>query len=182
MSDRVAVMNRGVLQQCDAPQRLYDHPQNLFVADFIGEPPMNLIPVTLREAEGATFADGGGWHIALDADAANHLRRVARSDRVILGFRPEHVEAIEPSVSDELPDSLAGRVAWTEMRGDSHVVALAPIQSRANGPAAGGEQQVTIEVPGTSPPCIGEPIRVRVRHDLLNPFDAETGMNLFRRT
>jgi hypothetical protein len=61
-------------------------------------------------------------------------------------------------------------------------VALAPIQSRASGSADGGEQQVTIEVPGTSPPEIGEPILVRVRHDLLNPFDAETGMNLFRRT
>ena len=96
MSDRVAVMNQGVLQQCDAPQQLYDHPQNLFVADFIGEPPMNLIPVTLREADGATFADGGGWHMALDADAAGRLRRIATSDRVILGFRPEHVELIEP--------------------------------------------------------------------------------------
>jgi ABC-type sugar transport system ATPase subunit len=182
MSDRVAVMSQGVLQQCDAPQQLYDHPRNLFVADFIGEPPMNLIPVTLREAEGTTFADGGGWHVALDLDAASRLRRVARSDRIILGFRPEHVEPIDVSASEKLPNSLAGRVAWTEMRGDSHVVALAPIQSRASGSADGGEQQVTIEVPGTSPPEIGEPILVRVRHDLLNPFDAETGMNLFRRT
>jgi ABC-type sugar transport system ATPase subunit len=171
-----------VLQQCDAPQRLYYHPRNLFVADFIGEPPMNLIPVMLREAEGTTFADGGGWQIALDVDAASHLRRVARSDRVILGFRPEHAEAIDTDASDELPDSLDGRVAWTEMRGDSHVVALAPIRSGANGSAAHGEQQVTIEVPGTSPPDIGAPFRIRVRHDLLNPFDAETGMNLFRRT
>jgi multiple sugar transport system ATP-binding protein len=181
MSDRVAVMSQGVLQQCDAPQQLYDYPRNLFVADFIGEPPMNLIPVTLHEAGGTTFADGGGWRIALDVDAACRLRRVARSDRIILGFRPEHVEPIEMSASDQLPNSLAGRVAWTEMRGDSHVVALAPIQPGANG-SAGGEQQVTIEVPGTSPPGVGEPVLVRVRHDLLNPFDAETGMNLFRGT
>jgi multiple sugar transport system ATP-binding protein len=182
MSDRVAVLSQGVLQQCDAPQQLYDHPRNLFVADFIGEPPMNLIPVTLREAGGITFAEGGGWHIALDVDAASHLRRVARSDRIILGFRPEHVEPIDGSASDELRNGLAGRVAWTEMRGDSHVVALAPIQSGLNGPEAGGEQQVTIEVPGMSPPDIGEPILVRFRPDLLNPFDAETGMNLFRHT
>jgi multiple sugar transport system ATP-binding protein len=182
MSDRVAVMSQGVLQQCDAPQQLYDHPRNLFVADFIGEPPMNLIPVTLHEAAGTAFAEGGGWRIALDVDAACRLRRVARSDRIILGFRPEHVEPIDMSGSDQLPNSLAGRVAWTEMRGDSHVVALAPIQPRANGSADGGEQQVTIEVPGTSPPDVGEPVLVRVRHDLLNPFDAETGMNVFRGT
>jgi ABC-type sugar transport system ATPase subunit len=182
MSDRVAVMSQGVLQQCDAPQQLYDHPRNLFVADFIGEPPMNLIPVMLREAGGMTFADGAGWHIALDVDAAKHLRRVARSDRIILGFRPEHVEPIDVSTSEQLPNSLAGRVAWTEMRGDSHVVALAPIHSGTNGSAADDGRQVTIEVPGTSPPAIGDPIVVRVRHDLLNPFDAETGINLFGRT
>jgi ABC-type sugar transport system ATPase subunit len=182
MSDRVAVMSQGVLQQCDAPQQLYDHPRNLFVADFIGEPPMNLIPVRLREAGGTTFADGGGWHIALDLDAASHLRRVARSDRIILGFRPEHVEPIEPSASERLPNSLAGRVAWTEMRGDSHVVALTPSESGTDGPTAGGGQQVTIEIPGTSPPDVGEPIVVRVRPDLLNPFDPATGMNLFRST
>ena len=43
MGDRVAVMNKGVLQQVDAPQRLYDRPENLFVAGFIGSPPMNLL-------------------------------------------------------------------------------------------------------------------------------------------
>lgn len=178
MSDRVAVMNQGVLQQCDAPQQLYDHPHNLFVADFIGEPSMNLIAVTLREADGATFADGGGWHMALDLDAAGRLRRIATSDRVILGFRPEHVELIEPAASNQVADSLAGRVAWTEMRGDSHVLTLVPIESETNSSAMCGEQQVTIEVQGASPPDVGEPIAIRVRHELLNLFNPETGTNL----
>jgi ABC-type sugar transport system ATPase subunit len=177
MSDRVAVMNRGVLQQCAAPQQLYDHPHNLFVADFIGEPSMNLIPVTLRAANGATFADGGGWRVALDAEAAGRLRRIALSDRVILGFRPEHVELIEPAAAGQLHDSLAGRVVWTEMRGDSHVVTLAPLQPETDGPAM-QEEPVTIEVPGTSPPDIGEPLAIRIRHDLLNLFDPQTGTNL----
>jgi multiple sugar transport system ATP-binding protein len=178
MSDRVAVMNEGVLQQCDAPQHLYDHPQNLFVADFIGEPPMNLIPVTLREAGGAIFADGSGWHMALDRDAAGRLRRLATPDRVILGFRPEHVELIEPGASSQEADTLAGRVAWIEMRGDSHVLTLVPIESEGNHPATSGGEQVTIEVRGMSLPNVGEPIAIRVRHDLLNLFNPETGTNL----
>jgi ABC-type sugar transport system ATPase subunit len=172
------VMNEGVLQQCDAPQHLYDHPQNLFVADFIGEPPMNLIQVTLREADGAIVADGGGWHMALDRDAAGRLRRIATSDCVILGFRPEHVELIEPAVSSQEADTLAGRVAWTEMRGDSHVLTLVPIEPETNSPAMSREEQLTIEVRGVSPPDIGEPIAIRVRHDLLNLFSPETGRNL----
>ena len=178
MSDRVAVMNDGVLQQCDAPQQLYDHPQNLFVADFIGEPPMNLIPVTLREADGAIFADGGGWHMALDRDAAGRLRRMTTSEGVILGFRPEHVELIEPAVSGQETDALAGRVTWTEMRGDSHVLTLEPIESEIDLPCMCGEEQVTIEVRGRSPPDLGTPIAIRVRHDLLNLFDPATGRNL----
>ncbi len=47
MGDRVAVMSKGVLQQVDAPQRLYDRPENLFVAGFIGTPPMNLLEATV---------------------------------------------------------------------------------------------------------------------------------------
>src|ERR671939_1107414 len=52
MGDRVAVMSKGVLQQVDAPQRLYDRPENLFVAGFIGTPPMNLL-------EGVAHVNGG---------------------------------------------------------------------------------------------------------------------------
>ena len=55
-------------------------------------------------------------------------------------------EPIDTSASDELRDCLAGRVAWIEMRGDSHVVALAPIRSGTDGPANGGEQQVAANV------------------------------------
>src|SRR5919202_340705 len=53
MGDRVAVMSRGVLQQVDTPQRLYDHPANLFVAGFIGTPPMNLLAVPVTSQNGS---------------------------------------------------------------------------------------------------------------------------------
>ena len=52
MGDRVAVMYLGALQQIDAPQRLYDEPGNLFVAGFIGTPPMNILAADVRVAEG----------------------------------------------------------------------------------------------------------------------------------
>jgi ABC-type sugar transport system ATPase subunit len=142
---------------------------------------MNLIPVTLREANDAVFANGGGWHMALDGDAAHRLRRTATSDCVILGFRPEHVELIKPAASSQEADTLAGRVTWTEMRGDSHIVTLTPIETGANSPATRGAQQVTIEVPGASPPEVGAPIGIRIRRDLLNLFDPATGTNLLRR-
>ena len=59
MGDRVAVMSKGVLQQVDAPQRLYDRPQNLFVAGFIGTPPMNLLECTVSVNGGVSIDLGG---------------------------------------------------------------------------------------------------------------------------
>ena len=72
MGDRVAVMNHGVLQQVDAPQRLYDQPANLFVAGFIGTPPMNLLEADVSVDERRVTLAIGGQQLPL-ADAA--LRR-----------------------------------------------------------------------------------------------------------
>src|SRR5262249_62388839 len=59
MGDRVAVMSKGILQQIDAPQRLYDRPENLFVAGVIGTPPMNLLEGTASVNGGVAIGLGG---------------------------------------------------------------------------------------------------------------------------
>ena len=63
MGDRVAVLKDGLLQQCDTPRRMYDHPDNVFVAGFIGSPAMNLLDVPVNDG-GVKFGDG------VDADLA----------------------------------------------------------------------------------------------------------------
>ena len=68
MGDRVAVMSKGVLQQVDMPQRLYDRPANLFVAGFIGTPPMNLLEGTVS-VNGGVSVDIGGNAIAVADEA-----------------------------------------------------------------------------------------------------------------
>ena len=74
MGDRVAVMSRGRLQQVDAPQRLYDRPENLFVAGFIGTPPMNLLEAT-------TIGQRRRVHRSRRQRAADRRRGVAASTR-----------------------------------------------------------------------------------------------------
>src|SRR5699024_10421103 len=73
MGDRVAVLNAGVLQQVDAPRRMYDHPDNVFVAGFIGSPAMNLMDVAVTDG-GVTFG-GGTLPVRRDviADAGDRL-------------------------------------------------------------------------------------------------------------
>ena len=85
MGDRVAVIRKGQLQQVDAPQALYEHPRNLFVAGFIGSPAMNLFEATLRITDDAAAVEFGGFRLSvppevLDARPALRARTpIARS-------------------------------------------------------------------------------------------------------
>ena len=94
LGDRVAVMRGGVLQQFDVPQRLYDEPVNLFVAEFIGSPAMNLVGADIVSANGRLEARFGEHRLAID-DAVVRGRPALRSlegKRVIVGIRPEDLE------------------------------------------------------------------------------------------
>jgi multiple sugar transport system ATP-binding protein len=95
MGDRVAVIRKGMLQQVDNPQTLYEHPVNLFVAGFIGSPAMNLVEARLVAGEGEGLAvEMGGFRLAIPEDvvaARPGLRRFAGKP-VVLGIRPEDME------------------------------------------------------------------------------------------
>ena len=94
MGDRVAVIRKGNLQQVEAPQNLYDHPVNLFVAGFIGSPAMNMVEAELSGNDGALFADFGGFRLRVDdsvVSARSGLKGYV-GRRVVLGIRPEDME------------------------------------------------------------------------------------------
>jgi multiple sugar transport system ATP-binding protein len=94
MGDRVAVLKRGVLQQVDTPQMLYDRPRNLFVGGFIGSPSMNLVEATLRDADGHSVVEFGGQHLRTEEAISRRHPALARyrGRPVILGIRPEDME------------------------------------------------------------------------------------------
>jgi multiple sugar transport system ATP-binding protein len=105
MGDRVAVMKLGVLQQVDAPSRLYRRPANLFVAGFIGSPAMNLVEARVEREDDRLYVTFGGNRLAVD-EAALGQRPALRSyvDRnVILGIRPEDMEdaLLQPGAPDD---------------------------------------------------------------------------------
>ncbi len=95
MGDRVAVLRSGDLQQCDAPRAVYDHPNNLFTAAFIGSPAMNLF-------EGGLSADGrtlvvGDQHLELVHNIELLRPGIAayKNQAVVIGIRPEHLTPAE---------------------------------------------------------------------------------------
>jgi ABC-type sugar transport system ATPase subunit len=83
MSDRIAIMNNGVLQQVDTPRAIYQSPVNVFVAGFVGSPPMNLLDVTVTESGRLALA---GVHLDAPADC---LLTPYTHQKLTLGIRPE---------------------------------------------------------------------------------------------
>ncbi|MEW6231546.1 MAG: ABC transporter ATP-binding protein [Chloroflexota bacterium] len=91
MADRIAVLDAGYLRQFSPPSELYDHPRNLFVAGFIGTPPMNLLPVHLEESDGCLMVRSEDWQAKLPAETARRLTPVIKGREVLLGIRPEDI-------------------------------------------------------------------------------------------
>jgi multiple sugar transport system ATP-binding protein len=105
LAHRVAVMNKGVVQQIAAPREIYDNPTNLFVAGFIGSPPMNTLPGALSE---------GNFVIP---QGAIPVGSAPERNGVVLGFRPEDAEIVAPSAGD-----FAASVFACELTGNETIV------------------------------------------------------------
>ncbi len=95
MGDRVAVIKRGILQQAAAPQELYDHPENLFVAGFIGSPAMNLYQSTIRR-NGSTTIELGSQTLEIDPQLLAERPAIESyvDKPVAVGIRPEDMEDV----------------------------------------------------------------------------------------
>ena len=91
LGDRVGVLRDGVLQQVASPDELYRDPENLFVAGFVGSPPMNLAEATVEEADDGLFIRLGRHRIRADGSTGAGLRRYAWR-QVVMGVRPEDLD------------------------------------------------------------------------------------------
>jgi multiple sugar transport system ATP-binding protein len=105
MGDRVAVIRKGVLQQVDTPQFLYDHPRNLFVAGFIGSPAMNMVEADLVRADGSAAVEFGGLRLEMPEEVLGQRPdlRGYEGKRVVLGLRPEDME--DATLVSEVPSN-----------------------------------------------------------------------------
>jgi multiple sugar transport system ATP-binding protein len=156
MGDRIAVMNAGVLQQVGPPQDVYEKPANLFVARFIGNPPMNTITGTIaHEPEGVAVEVPGG-RILLPAPLA-HAVKAAGLGAVVLGVRPEHL-----AIGD---GPIAATVSVVESLGhERHVVCR----------LGDGQLVIARQPSSVTSPTDGAPVRLSFDPDHLHVFDATT--------
>lgn len=90
MASRIAVMSAGILQQIDTPQNLYDRPNNIFVAGFIGSPAMNFFNAHVRKDGGKLFVDGGSFKVRIPEDRTG-IYMPYLDKPVVFGIRPEDI-------------------------------------------------------------------------------------------
>jgi multiple sugar transport system ATP-binding protein len=192
MGDRVAVMNFGVLQQVDAPQRLYDLPANLFVAGFIGTPPMNLLDGVVTSQNGDFAFELGGQQLPLTGEALAHYPgcRQCVGQHVVVGIRAGNLHAA--SSRPDLP-TLDARLDLVEALGsesmayfriDAEVVRPAGADDGEEEIAEGGEgvtatrPNLVAAFPPDTKLTLGDRIPVAVEVDKLHFFDRESGAPL----
>ncbi len=184
MGDRVAVMRAGVLQQVDHPQVLYDRPDNLFVAAFIGSPAMNLYEASVTE--GARSFRLGSQDIELPASVRSARPALAgyAGQKVVVGLRPEHLPA---AVNGAVGPTLVGDVDLIEALGSELMVhfTIDARRVRAEGLASADEEAVTeagegvARVDPSSPVKVGERATFAIKADGIQFFDPGTGLAIW---
>ena len=155
MGDRVAVLRKGALQQCDAPQVLYEHPVNLFVASFIGSPAMNLVQARIEQDGEKLACVIGTQRLELPGTLLTRLPAIRAyvGQTVALGVRPEHLQ--DAALAGHRGDGagvLRGRVVTTELLG-SEVLAHVEVD------AAPVVTQEVLEVAGDTDRALADDLR-----------------------
>ena len=162
MATRIAVINKGLLQQVDTPSMLYEHPDNLFVAGFIGSPAMNFFKAKLVKGDGKLFIDGGSFKVEVPASRMDSYSKFENRD-VILGIRPEDIQDPNFLPPGIIPQPVDGKVDVTELMGNEIQLYLTT-----------GEHSFVARVDPRTKVSMGQDFRVVFNMGNMHLFDPES--------
>ena len=159
LGTRIVVMNKGDIMQCDSPMNLYNKPENLFVASFIGSPQMNFIPAVVKVDGKEVTIDFEGTILRLPEKMAKDvIEGNYDGKKVILGIRPEDLKIEKVS-----ENAIVGQVQIKELLGHE-----ASIHFTSNG------VDMTASISAMEPVAVGDSVTLHLDSDKLHVFDAET--------
>jgi multiple sugar transport system ATP-binding protein len=162
MASRIAVINKGMLQQLDTPQMLYDRPDNMFVAGFIGSPAMNFFKARLKKEDGKLIVDAGSFWVPVPPDR-NKAYQAYVDKPVVFGIRPEDIYNpvfVPPGIHAALVDM---KVDMTELMGNEIFLYVVT-----------GENTVLARVDPRTDFHIGDKAQVAFNMDKCHLFDIDT--------
>ena len=157
MSDRIAVMNEGRLQQVDGPDELYNMPANTWVAGFIGSPPMNFFDCTLVVERQQAFLGASGFSLGIDTQLATVIREKASSAELVMGARPEDITVTRGK------GEISAEIYVVEPVGESTIVDLRM-----------GKHLAKARAPAGFKGEIGENVWVTIAREKIHIFDKKT--------
>jgi multiple sugar transport system ATP-binding protein len=186
LGTRVAVISGGALQQVASPQELYRRPANLFVAGFIGSPPMNLIDARLERGDGGPTVIFGPHRLLVPPSAVENHPALDRylGRQLVLGIRPEQLRDAallpdaDPAAVIELPVRLR-----EELGSEVHIHGAIGTAAHAAGGEADDVRSLATMVARMDPRTLiaeGQTARIGVDTGGLHFFDAETGESVRR--
>jgi multiple sugar transport system ATP-binding protein len=117
MASRIAVMNKGVLQQLDSPQQLYDYPDNLFVAGFIGSPSMNFFDGKITKEDGALYVDMDSFRVRIPDERRAPYEGIV-DQKIVFGIRPEDIHNPQFAPPSIIAEPVETKVDVTELMGN----------------------------------------------------------------
>ena len=200
LGDRVAVLRDGLLQQVDVPQKLYDEPTNLFVAEFIGSPAMNLVSAELARANGHVEARFGDHRLRVDDDLLGSRPGLAAYEgrQVVLGIRPEDMEDASLVTGTEGRRISVVVDIREDMGSDVYAhfgVGAPPVRSQAVAEAVGEDALEATQAQARARGSVfvarldrmtrareGAPVELAVKTRRLHFFDPETGEAIYDRS
>jgi len=156
MGDRVAVLKDGLLQQVDTPRNLYERPQNVFVAGFIGSPAMNLLQLPIVEG-GVQFGN-------IVIPVAKTVLAKTKAKTVTLGVRPEDLTVTKKDGIEVDLDVVE------ELGADGYAYGTATVD--------GAKAEVVARVHGTDHPHAGDKVFLKPEGGIIHLFDVESGARL----
>ncbi len=159
MADRIAVLETGKLQQVGPPEELYNSPANLFVAGFIGTPPMNFLAATLEKREGKFFITTERFCLPLPDSVTMKICQIPTPHDVIVGIRPENIS-----------------IGQGEIRGEIYVVE--PLGRDTLVSLHIGTEIIKVIAPPTFRASPGEQVQLTFSEEKVHLFDKETGKSL----
>lgn len=161
LSDRIAIMRDGVLQQYSTPDETYNAPVNTFVAGFIGSPRMNFLKGRLVPDNGQVFLESDSLRIATPGSAAEAVA-AANREALTVGVRPEHL-----LLAPVAPGAAVAQVELTEPVGPVTYLDLRL-----------GDRALRASVPGNSRYAAGHEVAISLAPEHIHFFDGESGIRI----
>jgi multiple sugar transport system ATP-binding protein len=168
LADRIAIMDQGIIKQIGTPHDVFYHPNDLFVAGFIGEPPMNFLECQVIHDNGSFHLDVHGHSIPIPTDLKERAQAQSLPDRISIGIRPFYIDVSR--TSDEL-HTLPAKVFVVEPLGDSTVIG-----------ADTDDTRLQISLGAESPLKAGENIWLALDPNYMIGFDPQSTLALVQHT